>query len=44
MVSDFSVLVGAGLQLCQVKTLLSVRLKVAVIVLAHNLKFIDLGR
>lgn len=41
--SAFSVLVGAGLRWGQVKTLLSLRLKVALNVLAHNLKFIDLN-
>ncbi|AFD28045.1 Transposase, IS4 (plasmid) [Deinococcus gobiensis I-0] len=40
--SAFSVLVSAGLRWGQVKTLLSLRLKVALSVLAHNLKFIDL--
>ncbi|WP_040383725.1 IS982 family transposase [Deinococcus apachensis] len=38
--SAFSVLVGAGLRWGQVKTFLSLRLKVALHVLAHNLKFI----
>ena len=42
--SAFSVLVGAGLRWGQVKTLLSLRLKVALNVLAHNLKFIDFRR
>lgn len=42
--SAFSVLVGAGLRWGQVKTYLSLRLKVALNVLAHNLKFIDLSR
>jgi len=41
--SAFSVLVGAGLRWGQVKTYLSLRLKVAVNVLAHNLKFLDLS-
>ena len=41
--SAFSVLVGAGLRWGQVKTMLSLRLKVALNVLAHNLKFIDLS-
>ena len=40
----FSVLVGAGLRWGQVKTFLSLRLKVALNVLAHNLKFVDLNR
>ena len=40
--SAFSVLVGAGLRWGQVKTFLSLRLKVGLNVLAHNLKFIDL--
>lgn len=40
--SAFSVLVGAGLRWGQVKTLLSLRLKVALNILAHNLKFSDL--
>ena len=42
--SAFSVLVGAGLRWGQVKTYLSLRLKVALNVLAHNLKFADLSR
>lgn len=42
--SAFSILVGVGLRWGQVKTLLSLRLKVALGVLAHNLKFIDLAR
>lgn len=37
--SAFSVLVGAGLRWGQVKTMVSLRLKVALNVLAHNLKF-----
>ena len=41
--SAFSVLAGAGLRWGQVKTHLSLRLKVALNVLAHNLKFIDLS-
>lgn len=41
--SAFSVLVGSGLRWGQVKTLLSLRLKVALNVLAHNLKFVDLS-
>ncbi|MBZ9750637.1 IS982 family transposase [Deinococcus sp. HMF7604] len=41
--SAFSVLVGAGLRWGQVKTYLSLRLKVALNVLAHNLKFIDVS-
>lgn len=41
--SAFSVLVGAGMRWGQVKTYLSLRLKVALNVLAHNLKFIDLS-
>lgn len=41
--SAFSVLVGAGVRCGQVKTLLSLRLKVALNVLAHNLKFIQLS-
>ena len=41
--SAFSVLAGAGLRWGQVKTYLSLRLKVALNVLAHNLKFIDLS-
>ncbi|CAM3284378.1 hypothetical protein DEDE109153_09585 [Deinococcus deserti] len=41
--SAFSVLVGAGLRWGQVKTYLSLRLKVALNVLAHNLKYIDLS-
>lgn len=41
--SAFSVLVGAGVRWGQVKTMLSLRLKVALNVLAHNLKFIDLS-
>ncbi|CAM3346760.1 IS982 family transposase [Deinococcus deserti] len=40
--SAFSVLVGAGLRWGQVKTFLSLRLKVALGVLAYNLKFIAL--
>ncbi|GGL11377.1 hypothetical protein GCM10010844_32580 [Deinococcus radiotolerans] len=39
----FPVLVGAGLRWGQIKTLLTLRLKVALNVLAHNLKFIDLN-
>jgi len=39
--SAFSVLVGAGLRWGQVKTYLSLRLKVALTILAHNLKFFD---
>ena len=39
--SAFSVLVGAGLRWGQVKTYLSLRLNVALNILAHNLKFID---
>ncbi|KEF33907.1 transposase [Deinococcus sp. RL] len=41
--SAFSVLVGAGLRWGQIKTMVSLRLKVALNVLAHNLKFIDLS-
>ncbi|WP_019009299.1 IS982 family transposase [Deinococcus aquatilis] len=41
--SAFSVLVAAGLRWGQIKTFLSLRLKVALHVLAHNLKFIDLS-
>jgi len=41
--SAFSVLAGAGLRWGQVKTYHSLRLKVALGILAHNLKFIDLG-
>ena len=40
--SAFSVLVGSGLRWGQVKTRQSLRLKVALLVLAHNLKFFDL--
>lgn len=40
--SAFSVLVGSGLRWGQVKTMTSLRLKVALLVLAHNLKFLDL--
>lgn len=41
--STFSTLVGSGLRWGQVKTMLSLRLKVALLVLAHNLKFRDLA-
>ena len=41
--STFSVLVGSGLRWGQVKTLESLRLKVALVVLAHNLKFLTLA-
>ena len=40
--SAFSVLVGAGLRWEQVKTMTALKLKVALHVLAHNLKFIAL--
>ncbi|ADY25513.1 transposase IS4 family protein [Deinococcus proteolyticus MRP] len=40
--SAFSVLVGAGLRWGQVKTMASLKLKVALHVLAHNLKYRDL--
>lgn len=40
--SAFSVLTGTGLRCGQVQTFISLRLKVATIILAHNLKFIDL--
>jgi hypothetical protein len=40
--SAFSVLVSAGLRWGQVKTKLSLRRKVALAVLAHNLKFRDI--
>lgn len=43
MESAFSVLVGAGLRWGQGKMYLSLRLKVALNVLAHNLRFIDLS-
>ena len=39
--STFSSLVGRGLRFGQVKTMLSLRLKVALTVLAHNLKFLN---
>jgi hypothetical protein len=42
--SAFSVLSGAGMRWGQVKTYLSLRLKVALSILAHNLKHIDLER
>ena len=42
--STFSALAGSGLRWGQVKTMLSLRLKVALLVLAHNLKFRDLNR
>jgi Transposase DDE domain len=42
--STFSALAGSGLRWGQVKTMLSLRLKVALLVLAHNLKFRDLSR
>ncbi len=41
--STFSTLVGSGLRWGQVKTMLSLRLKAALLVLAHNLKFRDLA-
>ena len=41
--SEFSVLADAGMRRGQVKTMVSLRLKVALHVLAHNLKFIDLS-
>ncbi len=41
--STFSALAGSGLRWGQVKTMLSLRLKVALLVLAHNLKFRDLS-
>ena len=41
--SAFSVMSGAGLRYGQVKTYLSLRLKTALHVLAHNLKFIPIG-
>jgi hypothetical protein len=41
--SAFSGLVGARLRCGQVKTYLTLRLKVALNVLAHNLKFIHLS-
>ena len=40
--STFSVLMGAGLRWGQVKTKLSLRRKVALAVLAYNLKFRDI--
>ena len=41
--STFSALAGSGLRWGQVKTMLSLRLKVALLVLAHNLKFRNLS-
>ena len=41
--STFSALAGPGLRWGQVKTMLSLRLKVVLLVLAHNLKFRDLA-
>lgn len=41
--SAFSVLVGAGLRWGQVKTMLTLKLKVALHVLAYNLKFLHLS-
>lgn len=41
--SAFSVLAGAGLRWGQVKTMTGLRLKVALNILAHNLKFKDLS-
>lgn len=41
--STFSVLTGSGLRWGQVKTMRSLRLKVALLVLVHNLKFRDLA-
>ena len=41
--STFSALAGSGLRWGQVKTMLSLRLKVALLILAHNLKFRDLS-
>lgn len=41
--SAFSVLVSSGLRWGQVKTLASLRLKVALVVLAHNLNFLSLA-
>ena len=41
--STFSALAGSGLRWGQVKAMLSLQLKVALPVLAHNLKFLDLS-
>ena len=41
--SPFSALVSMGLRWGQVKTIATLRLKVALLVLAHNLKFRDLS-
>jgi len=41
--ATFSALAGSGLRWGQIKTMLSLRLNVALLVLAHNLKFRDLS-